>query len=242
MTSPSWRGNAVTTWRIRTQSSIRRYLSGHPIPCSHPPSPSRPPQRWPRSARPSGCSFAPRGRTGKRSWPPLAPSLLASAGVTLPPWALLATALTGLVLLLGLFRRLAPFVSRRMSLALPNPPWPSFARYVAGCAAGWAGYGLAFWLLSRALLGEAAPELMVAAPAFIASYVAGIIAVFAPGGIVVREAALVATLAGHVGADRAFLLAVAARLWAISLEILGVVTVLALPGPAAPADDQGLRS
>ena len=172
----------------------------------------------------------------------LAPPLLASAGVTLPPWALLATALTGLVLLLGLFRRLAPFVSRRMSLALPNPPWPSFARYVAGCAAGWAGYGLAFWLLSRALLGEAAPELMVAAPAFIASYVAGIIAVFAPGGIVVREAALVATLAGHVGADRAFLLAVAARLWAISLEILSVVTVLALPGPAAPADDQGLRS
>ena len=171
----------------------------------------------------------------------LASALLTSTGLTLPPWAMLATALAGLVLLIVLFRRLAPLVSHRVPL--PNPPWASFARYVAGCTVGWIGYGLAFWLLGRALLGEAAsPPLLLAAPAFVASYVAGIIAVFAPGGIVVREAALVATLGGHIGVDRAFLLAVAARLWAITLEILSVVVVLALPGRTAPRDDQGFRS
>ncbi len=169
-----------------------------------------------------------------------APALLSSTGRTWPRWAMVATALGGLVFLVVLFRRVAPLVSRRV--ALPKPPWTSFARYVAGSTLGWAGYGLAFWLLGRALLGDAAPGLMLAAPAFIASYVAGIIAVFAPGGIVVREAALVAALAGLIGTDRAFLLAVAARLWAISLEILTVVAVVAIPGRSAPATAQGLRS
>ncbi|HEX4628484.1 MAG TPA: hypothetical protein VH137_06800, partial [Gemmatimonadales bacterium] len=167
----------------------------------------------------------------------LAPALLTSSGLTLPPWLMLATALAGLLLLIVLFRRLAPHVSHRVPL--PNPPWPSFASYVAGCTLGWIGYGLAFWLLGRALLGAAAPPLLLAAPAFIASYVAGIIAVFAPGGIVVREAALVAALGAQIGIDRAFLLAIAARLWAITLEIISVVVVLALH---APADDQGLRN
>lgn len=170
----------------------------------------------------------------------LAPALLTSTGLTLPPWAMLATAVAGLVLLVALFHRLAPLVSHRVPL--PNPPWASFARYVAGSTAGWAGYGLAFWLFGKALLGDTAPGVWLAGPAFIASYVAGIIAVFAPGGIVVREAALVATLGGHIGTDRAFLLAVAARLWAITLEILSVVAVLALSGRSAPAADQGLRS
>lgn len=170
----------------------------------------------------------------------LAPALLASTGLMLPPWAMLATALAGLMLLIVLFRQVAPLVSHRVPL--PNPPWASFAGYVAGCTAGWIGYGLAFWLLGRALLGDEAPGLWLAAPAFIASYVAGIIAVFAPGGIVVRETALVAALGGPIGIDRAFLLAVAARLWAIALEIISVLVVLALPGRTSPAGDHGLRS
>jgi len=169
-----------------------------------------------------------------------APALLSSSGLTLSRRSMLALVVAGLVLLVVVFRRVAPLVSRRVPL--PNPPWTSFARYVAGCTLGWVGYGLAFWLLGRALLGDAAPGVMLAAPAFIASYVAGIIAIFAPGGIVVREAALVAALAGHIGTDRAFLLAIAARLWAITLEILTVVAVLAIPGRPAPADAQGLRS
>lgn len=171
-----------------------------------------------------------------------APALLGStgAGLTLSRSTMLVMVLAGLVLLIALFRRVTPLVSRR--LRLPNPPWASFARYVCGCTLGWIGYGLAFWVFGRALLGDTAPGVMLAAPAFIASYVAGIIAVVAPGGLVVREAALVAALAGHIGTDRAFLLAIAARLWAISLEILSVIAVLALPPRTAPADAQGFRS
>jgi len=160
-----------------------------------------------------------------------APALLGPAATTLPPWAILAIATIALALFPPVWRRVAPLISRRVPL--PSPPWPSLARYVLGTALGWVGYGLAFWLFGRALLGGAAPMLLLAATAFIASYVAGIMAVFAPGGILVREAALVAALGSHIGADRAFLLAVSARLWLIALEIIGALAVIA---------GQGLRS
>jgi uncharacterized membrane protein YbhN (UPF0104 family) len=162
-----------------------------------------------------------------------APALLTARAGSLPPWATAAVAMAGLVLsalfvppaLAHLHRRLQPLVPR--GLPLPQPPRASFARYLGGSLLGWVGYGVAFWLFGRALLGAGAPGLLLAATAFVASYVAGIIAVFAPGGIVVREAALVAALGHHIGPDRAFVLAVAARLWLIGLEIIGAAAALA---------------
>jgi glycosyltransferase 2 family protein len=160
-----------------------------------------------------------------------APALVSPLAATLPLWATLALGAAGMAALLWLFPIALPALQRRLEAALhrdlplPRPPGASFARYLFGCVLGWVGYGVAFWLFGRALFDGAAPSTLVAAPAFIASYVAGIIAVFAPSGLVVREAALVAALASHIGTERAFLLAVSARLWAIALEIVLALAV-----------------
>jgi hypothetical protein len=92
------------------------------------------------------------------------------------------------------------------------------------------GYATAFWLFGRALLGDGAPGPVVAGSAFVASYVAGIIAVFAPGGLVVREAALVAALGSRLGAPHALLLAIASRLWLTVLELIATLVALAGQG------------
>jgi len=91
----------------------------------------------------------------------------------------------------------------------------------------WIAYGVAFWLFGLALLGDAAPSVLPAAAVFIGSYVAGIIAVFAPGGLGVREAAMVILLSPVTGPAPALLLAIASRLWLVALEILTALGVLA---------------
>jgi hypothetical protein len=109
----------------------------------------------------------------------------------------------------------------------PAPGARELTAYVGALALPWLAYGVAFWLFGRALLGEDAPALLPAAAVFIGSYVAGIIAVFAPGGLGVREAAMVVLLSPITGPAPALLLAVASRLWLVALEILTALGVLA---------------
>ena len=178
----------------------------------------------------------------------LAPALLGPTTAALPPWGAPALVVTGLLFLMWVFpvalpalqRRLEALLHRNLPLPMPKPPVASFALYLVGTVLGWVGYGASFWLFAHAWLGDAAPGPLLAAAAFVASYVAGIIAVFAPGGIVVRETALVAALRGTIGTDPAFLLAVSARLWLIALEIVGASVVIALGGRMQR--DQGLRN
>lgn len=185
----------------------------------------------------------------------LAPALLSPGAAALPPWGAPAIVLTGLLLLMWVFPVALPALQRRLeallhrNLPMPKPPVAGFALYLVGTVLGWVGYGVSFWLFAHAWLGDAAPGPLLAAAAFVASYVAGIIAVFAPGGIVVRETALVAALRGAIGTDPAFLLAVSARLWLIALEIVGASVVIALGGRtqrdahrSAARDDHGLRN
>lgn len=175
-----------------------------------------------------------------------APAMVSPVAAALPLWMQITTVVVGLGALLWVFPvalpALQPSLERILSrrLPLPRPPSRSFLRYLLGSMLGWVGYGVSFWLFACSLFGAAAPGPFVAATAFVASYTAGIIAVFAPGGIVVREAALVAALAGHIGVDRAFLLAISARLWLVTLEIIGALAVLSWG--ARRRDDQGLRS
>jgi hypothetical protein len=70
---------------------------------------------------------------------------------------------------------------------------------------------------------------LLAAGTFVGSYVAGLVAVFAPGGIIVREAALVAVLSPAIGGETALLLAVASRLWLVALELVTALVVLLWP-------------
>ena len=123
-------------------------------------------------------------------------------------------------------RRLGRIVKREFAWPRPSPA--AFAGYTAALVIPWLIYAAAFWLFAQALLGESAPSVTVAGGAFVASYVAGIIAVFAPAGIAVREAALVAMLAPVLDGRVALALALGARLWMIALEILMAAVVVAL--------------
>jgi hypothetical protein len=128
-------------------------------------------------------------------------------------------------------RRAVDRVARR-DVPWPEPPRHAFTLYVVGLTVPWLAYGVAFWLFGRAVLGPAAPDLVLAAGAFVGSYVAGLVAVFAPGGIVVREAALVAVLSPAIGGETALLLAIASRLWLTVLELVTALGVLLWPQPS----------
>ena len=111
---------------------------------------------------------------------------------------------------------------------LPTPPRGQFALYVVRCAGNWLIYGFAFWLFSRALLGQGAPSAWVAITCYVASYLAGLIAVFAPGGIVVREGAIIGLLQPSIGVEAATILAIASRFWQIAIEVTAAGLALGL--------------
>jgi hypothetical protein len=99
----------------------------------------------------------------------------------------------------------------------------------------WLLYGVAFRLLALGLLDHPVGSWSDYIAAFTGSYVAGVIAVFAPAGLLVREAALVKALmtVGVGGAD-AVILAVASRVWLTLLELATGAVVMALPGGLPP--------
>lgn len=147
-------------------------------------------------------------------------------------WGLMAgVAAVGVLILPTTRRWLRIAVARvaRRDVPWPEPPRGAFTVYVLALVLPWLVYGMAFWLFGRALLGPAAPGLLLAAGTFVGSYVAGLVAVFAPGGIVVREAALVAVLSPAIGGEAALLLAVASRLWLVALELVTALVVLLWP-------------
>jgi hypothetical protein len=161
----------------------------------------------------------------------LMPALFGSWAASLPEWAPLPIAVLAVGIVILVLPRILPWTGGlaerlvRRRVPWPRPPAGEWALYVTGLVVPWLAYGLAFWLFGRAFLGDAAPGFMLAFGAYTSSYVAGIILVFAPGGIVVRETALVAALGPHIGAENALLLAFGARLWQIGLEIVTALGV-----------------
>jgi len=75
----------------------------------------------------------------------------------------------------------------------------------------WPFTGISFWLVGRALLGAPARDIPVYVGAFAAAWTVGVIAVYAPGGLGVREAVLVAILRDRIGSADALVLAAASR-------------------------------
>jgi uncharacterized membrane protein YbhN (UPF0104 family) len=180
----------------------------------------------------------------------LAPAYLAplarSAGVAVPgPSARVALAVLGVAAAVLLTPRVLPTLRRLAARWMPDAAIVpvvspgSLARYAATTLLGWLGYGAAFALFARALLGGDAPPLFLAGATYVAAYVAGIIWVFVPGGLGIRESALVVGLAPAIGYDRALLLAIASRIWLVVLEILGALLFLRGPRAAAPATADG---
>jgi hypothetical protein len=100
----------------------------------------------------------------------------------------------------------------------------------------WFLYGTAFRLLAVGLLGDVAGSWGFYVAAFTGSYLAGVIAVFAPAGLLVREAALIGVLTPVIGGGDAAILAIASRVWLTAIEILAGVAVIALPESAPPRE------
>lgn len=127
-----------------------------------------------------------------------------------------------------------PPVSRRLlALARIDPgtlsprPGPVLLGLVANLVA-WLGYGVSLWLLARAVLPVSALTFAPAIAGFAASYVAGLIAVFVPGGLFVREGLLVLMLRGGIGLGPATALAVASRVLLTITELGAAVPFLIL--------------
>jgi hypothetical protein len=125
-----------------------------------------------------------------------------------------------------------PFLRRLLRLAAPHPGGerpPTAKGIIVGMATNivaWLGYGLALWLLSRGLLPSSGLDLRLAIAVFTASYLAGFLALFAPGGIGVREGLFILMLQKPLGVGAATSLALASRLLLTVAELGAAVPFL----------------
>lgn len=153
-----------------------------------------------------------------------APAALGQAGQGMA-WTAVALAAVAITVLVG---AASPLVISRLSQLLPGTagPLPSVPRHLmayafaANCIA-WIGYGLAFQFLARGTFPEASLGLGQAVGVFAGSYLVGLIALFAPGGIGPRESAFLLLLAPVLGPKLAVALALASRVQ-LTVTELGV--------------------
>ncbi len=92
--------------------------------------------------------------------------------------------------------------------------------------ASWLAYGMAFWMLANGIFGGADLSAFQATGVFAAGYIVGLLALFAPGGVGVRELVFVALLAPVLGSGGALGLSIAARLLLTATELLAALGAL----------------
>jgi glycosyltransferase 2 family protein len=90
----------------------------------------------------------------------------------------------------------------------------------------WLVLGASFWLCAYGLVGVPVEDLAFYMGAFAIAWVAGLLAIYAPGGLGVREAVLVALLTGRIGAADALVVAAVHRLILVfvDLGLAGIAT------------------
>ena len=93
----------------------------------------------------------------------------------------------------------------------------------------WVLLSLGFMLFTRAILPASAGGALAYVSAYTASYIAGFLAPFAPGGIGVREPALVIAMTelGLAGTADAAVIAIASRVWLTVIELVPGLIALA---------------
>lgn len=91
----------------------------------------------------------------------------------------------------------------------------------------WICFGFSFWLFISAISSESGIPLITSIGAFIIAYQVGYLALFAPGGVGVRELVLTAVLSPYIGPIAAGI-AVAARIWNLIAEILAALIALSI--------------
>jgi uncharacterized membrane protein YbhN (UPF0104 family) len=107
----------------------------------------------------------------------------------------------------GALARLGEKVGGRDTARMVSAAATSLPLYV--CV--WLAVGTGFWLTSRALIGTPASDVIFYIGAFTAAWLVGMIAIYAPGGLGVREAMLVVMLRGRMGSADALVVAAASR-------------------------------
>ena len=150
------------------------------------------------------------------------------------PWIRLALYGLAAASALGVGLLLVPSVSAPLTRRFTTQPVtaPGAGTVSLGIAANliaWVGYGIAFWLLAHGSLPNLTLPLPAAIGAFTASYLAGLLALLMPGGLVVREGFLVLLLQGSIGLVPATALAVASRLMLTLTEVGVAVPFLVFP-------------
>jgi uncharacterized membrane protein YbhN (UPF0104 family) len=98
----------------------------------------------------------------------------------------------------------AYFDERRTALRITAQAVPLYA-------ALWPLIGISFWMTARAFIHVTPSDLALYTGAFAAAWIVGLIAIYAPGGIGVREAVLVAILGPRIGSADALVIAAASR-------------------------------
>ena len=159
-------------------------------------------------------------------------------GGTLPqgtqPWQWVALALVLVVCLHPAIFRRALGVAFRVARVKQEPPSLSYAAtlgLVALYAVSWLVAGLAFQAFVRAIVSDAGGGFLQYAGAYAAASVAGLVVLFAPGGIGVREGVIAVLITPFVGAGNAVIVGFAARVWSTLLELLLSGGALVMPAP-----------
>jgi len=165
------------------------------------------------------------------------------AGVLeLPTAAVIAIAALGAAILvappfLPWLGRLAGRLARR-DITIPRIPHGAIWMTAAISAISWILYGIAFRVLAAGVLSRAPGAAGLYTAIYTGSYLAGFLAIIAPGGVGVREVVMAGALKGAgFGTGEAILLVVASRIWTTILEILPAALFLVIrPFKREPAD------
>jgi len=136
---------------------------------------------------------------------------------------LLVGAVVAALALIGVLAwpRSAQWLGKLADSTAPLPPLPRAAILASSglMLVSWATFGLSFWMLIRGLISTATVPVSAAMGMFALGYVMGIVAVFAPGGMVVRDLALVGFLTPFLGSGGALAVSLASRVQLTLTEV-----------------------
>jgi hypothetical protein len=133
--------------------------------------------------------------------------------------------------------------TRRRRGEVARGPWGRGARVTLWATplyvVAWPLSGISFWFVGRAVVGARFEDLPLYAGAFAAAWAVGVIALYAPGGLGVREAVLVAILRSKIGSADALVLAAASRaiLAAVDLGLAATGLLLVRGESGRPSPD-----
>ncbi len=148
-----------------------------------------------------------------------------------PPLRLALAGLAAVATILVLvWRPTALWLGRVVNAIAPLEPLAPSAVFAGTILTvlSWGTYGAALWMLARGLIHDAPLPLPTAIGAFTLGYILGLLALFAPGGVGVRELVLVGLLAPFLGSGGAVAVSVASRVLLTLTEAAAAALTLPL--------------